>query len=77
MSEKEKKVFDQEISKDELESVSGGFWQSMDIDCHIQNTGFPNCRATVEEGSWCETNDACYELEVNYFPLHECDKAWR
>ena len=39
--------------------------------------GFPNCAATVEDGSWCATNDACYSGAVDYQGLIECKKAWR
>ncbi|MBR3016538.1 MAG: hypothetical protein IKH57_05590 [Clostridia bacterium] len=38
--------------------------------------GSTNCAATVEDGSWCGSNDACYEDEVNYMGLNDCAKAW-
>ncbi len=39
--------------------------------------GFPNCAATVEDGSHCGTNDACYNNTVDYRGLTDCAKAWR
>jgi len=39
--------------------------------------GFPNCAATVEDGSHCATNDACYSGAVSYQGLNDCAKAWR
>ena len=39
--------------------------------------GSTNCAATVEDGSWCGSNDACYEDEVNYMGLNDCAKAWK
>ena len=39
--------------------------------------GFPNCAATVEDGSHCANNDACYTTAVEYHPsLTDCKKAW-
>lgn len=38
--------------------------------------GFPNC-ATVEDGSRCERNDACYSTAVDYQGMTDCAKAWR
>ena len=39
--------------------------------------GFPNCAATVEDGSWCNSNDACYQSSVDYIDMKDCSKAWR
>ena len=39
--------------------------------------GFPNCAATVEDGSWCERNDACYNEAVIYDGRTDCAKAWK
>jgi len=39
-------------------------------------TFFPNCAATVEDGSWCSTNDACYEDAIWYVGMQSCPKAW-
>lgn len=38
---------------------------------------FPNCAATVEDGSWCWSNDACLEEAVVYVGMNSCTKAWR
>ena len=43
--------------------------------------GFPNCAATVEDGSWCVTNDACRSQAVEYKDIKgnqsdNCKKAW-
>ena len=43
----------------------------------IYEGSFPNCAATVEDGSWCGKNDACYGGQVNYKDMKECHKAWR
>ena len=37
---------------------------------------FPNCAATVEENSWCASNDACYLSAVVYIGMNKCSKAW-
>lgn len=39
--------------------------------------GFANCAATVEDGSWCGNNDACYGNAVMYTNMKNCAKAWR
>ena len=39
--------------------------------------GFPNCAATVEDGSWCDENDACTDFAVVYKGRVSCGKAWR
>lgn len=38
--------------------------------------GFPNCAATVEEDSWCSSNDACVFDDVRYTNMDSCNKAW-
>ena len=43
----------------------------------IYEGGFPNCIATVEEGSWCSTNDACFFDAIRYEGMVECTKAWK
>jgi hypothetical protein len=89
MSEEEKKVFDQEVSLDELDAVAGGVshrpgdcascnkctgWVYRDI---YGDNGFPNCAATVESGSHCDDNDACWQLAIKYNGMNDCSKAWR
>ena len=105
MSDQEKKVFAQEVSKDDLKAVTGGYtdfdprtdslkkqkqeakkdadrthcveiWQR-----NIYEGGFPNCAATVGDGSQCRTNDACYDDAVKYTGMDECHfinchKSW-
>ena len=39
--------------------------------------GFPNCAATVGDGSWCGSNDACFSSAVDYTNMKDCPKAWR
>ena len=45
--------------------------------------GFPNCAATVGDGSQCDANDACWSSAVAYrgmvggCTLNDCKKAWR
>ena len=106
MSDQEKKeqeIMNQEMSKDEMETVAGGGPGNWDCtgtensDCiqeHYKMTcdsgnslkygryfyrqdGSPNCAATVEEGSWCGSDDACYGNEVQYLGLTDCAKAWK
>ena len=57
-----------ELSLDELESVSGGYDRDYLTD---------GCSATVEPGSWCWSDDLCYEVDVTYFnrPLRHCEKC--
>jgi hypothetical protein len=43
----------------------------------IYDSGFPNCAATVDDGSWCEVNDACYNVSVVYKDMRDCHKAWK
>lgn len=82
-AEKEDNVLSQELSPDELEAVSGGDQDDDLKNCvryserNIYLGGFPNCAATVEDGSFCSSNDACYHSMVGYYILVECNKAWR
>ncbi len=81
-AEKEDEVLAQELSPDELEAVSGGDQDEDRKNCvryserNIYLGGFPNCAATVEDGSFCSSNDACYHSMVGYYILVECQKAW-
>lgn len=81
-AEKEDNVLSQELSPDELEAVSGGDQDDDRVNCvryserNIYLGGFPNCAATVEDGSFCGSNDACYHSMVGYYILQECQKAW-
>ena len=43
---------------------------------YIYEGGFPNCAATVGDGSWCTSNDACYWDAVMYIGMESCSKAW-
>ena len=85
---KKEEILDQEIELDELDSVVGGVrrnhgGRSTDENCtqthkrSIYEGGFANCAATVEDGSWCETNDACHYSAVKYQGMNDCSKAWR
>ena len=94
MSDQEKKeqeIMNQEMSKDEMETVAGGYicWASHNypLECSqgthekyvrpiLKPEGTVNCANTVEDGSHCEHNDACYENEICYYNLKECGKAW-
>ena len=77
-------VFKQEVSDDELEAVAGGKGSGGECNRNqardIYKGGFPNCAATVEEGSWCSSNDACITDAVRYWEMKnmvECNKAHR
>lgn len=88
MSENEKKVFEQEVSAEELNMVSGGSGSEtdpcvMELRRNIRaGKGFPNCAYSVEDGSWCRKNDACNSEAVVYTGMHnhcggmDCEKAW-
>ena len=81
----EKEVFIQEVSDEELQTVAGGVddcgWSEY-TNCstgdkrYIYSGGFPNCAATVEDGSWCGTNDACLQSDVDYQGMNDCERAW-
>ena len=83
-------VFQQNVSEEELTGTSGGKSETEDLvgepeyeHCtadyyrYIYRGGFPNCAATVEDGSWCWDSDACYGDGVVYKGMTECKKAWR
>ena len=57
-----------ELSVDELDSVSGGYDRDYLTD---------GCAATVEPGSWCWSDDYCYEFDVTYYnhPMGHCEKC--
>ena len=56
-----------ELSDDEMDAVAGGD----DIDLNREP-----CAATVENGSWCWSNDACKMFEVTYKNWWAvCDKS--
>ena len=43
----------------------------------INDPDFPNCAATVQDGSHCMDNDACFGINaVKYRGMHDCSKAW-
>ena len=88
MNEKEQEIFNQELSQDELDAITGGTdrdayncIQSWIRDIYgnreLNIYNFPNCAATVEDGSHCDTNDACWTFAVDYKNMKECRKAWR
>ena len=93
MSDQEKKeqeILNQEMSPDEMEDVAGGYCPNLHEhkQCNYGDAikygrpirkwnGTTNCAATVEDGSHCDTNDACYQSEVMYMGLQDCAKAWK
>lgn len=93
MKKKEDAIFAQTINEEELENVVGGNKRKKDPstpdNCSNEwqrdiygGDGFPNCGATVEDGSWCDSNDACNDLAVVYYNIDlcyvsDCHKAWR
>ena len=86
------KVMKSELSNEELSLTSGGdgcrFSEKCENDSYNNcsclqhrylrdNKGNINCAASVESGSWCLTNDACFEEQVHYRNRNKgCDKAW-
>ena len=88
----EEEVFLQSADYSELSGVAGGnsdddppSWWDKDTDNCVMNNardiyggkGFPNCAASVEDGSWCGTNDACIVQAISYYNRKECPKAWK
>ena len=81
---KEEEVFSQDVSAEELGTISGGSSIVLDGDDDTSNCvelqkrkiyggrGFPNCAATVESGSWCGKSDACTNYAVVYDDIHGC-----
>ncbi len=91
---KEKKIFAQEISDEDAAKIAGGEWDDQFQYCtenHYRriyprdgsDAGFPDCAASVEEGSHCGTNDACGQSAVVYTGFRvdclmlNCTKAWK
>ena len=93
MSDQEKKeqeIMNQEMSVDEMETVAGGdlfseliidiveFNKAEKIERNFYNPdGSYNCAATVEDGSWCKSNDACHKNQMVYVDMKDCSKAWK
>ena len=78
----ERAVFNQTVSAEELAEYSGGDSGDQAGCLIIQRRSiyygaFPNCAATVEDGSFCDLNDACFRGAVEYYPLYDCHKAWK
>ncbi len=83
----DERVLDQELSLDELEVAAGLYDEeyyknpSNCVNCYHKaiygGGGFANCAATVEDGSWCNENDACYDNSITYVGMKDCKKAWR
>ena len=91
-ADQEEAVLQQELSPDEMAAIAGGMAGAKDgADCdypqsiscysweqrYIYTGSFPNCAATVEDGSFCDTNDACYTAAVWYLGKKDCAKAWK
>ena len=82
----EKDILRQSLSDADLNEVSGG---SQDPDAFQVNCTrgqyrniyggkrFPNCAASVEDGSWCWTSDSCFSCAVLYTKTKECVMAWK
>ena len=93
---RESEVFKQDLSMEELDAIAGAADppdpSKPDVDrdnCYrgerrniYGGNGFPNCAATVEEGSLCGTNDACVSFAIKYTNMcgirgsDNCMKAW-
>lgn len=97
MSDQEKKVFSQEINREDLKAATGGKGGNDVVRCAEPQTknciseynrsmyggkGFPNCASTVEDGSDCWNNDACFKYAVIYTGMDKCNfadchRSWR
>ena len=86
-------ILAQELSESEMENSVGGVTNCpkqyekdrfLQNECKISATErwiyrkkFPNCAATVGDGSWCGSNDACYTSSIRYTGMKSCSKAWK
>lgn len=91
--DQEEAILAQEVSEEELKNVAGGgkcpTQAKTDVfganDCRSEGTTrwiyrrrFPNCASSVEDGSWCGSNDACYSYSsVHYTGMDDCSRAWK
>lgn len=80
-------ILKKELDEKELENVSGGCTFTCDPEwsnctqifqrsIKKPDGSFTNCAATVEDGSHCDRNDACYEQAIQYQFMKDCAKAW-
>ena len=60
-------------TKDADQANCSGFWHRP----LYGGGGFPNCAATVEDGSNCWRNDGCREDTVVYDGKTDCWRSWR
>ena len=85
---KEQKILNQEMDPEEMENVAAGIDDSSDDSDDVlfpkiikrnfyNEDGSINCAATVEDGSWCKSNDACYTNQMDYQGMKSCSKAWK
>ena len=85
MSDKEKKVFSQELDRDDLKATTGGkndgssCGETQYANCTNYHErpmyggrGFPNCASSVEDGSVCGDADACFSWSVVYQGMKGC-----
>lgn len=88
-AQREDDVLGQELSADEMAAATGGkhdgcnstmneCWNNVArmIQGMPGHRGFPDCAATVEDGSMCDTNDACWVSAVIYSNMEDCSRAW-
>ena len=54
------------VDDNELEAVSGG---------ELRNYGETGCAASVEEGSWCWSDDWCVDFDVLYENFDPCPEG--
>lgn len=83
---REEAVFQQALSEEELALASGGVkknpkntWDicQATVLWRIDDPSFPSCNATVEDGSWCISSDACYSNAITYENMKSCSRAWQ
>ena len=78
----DKHILGQALSDDDLSEVSGGTYDMANCTGDWEKNiyggkGFPNCAATVEDGSWCMSDDACFRSAIAYYNMKDCTKAWK
>ena len=73
MSEEQKKeILGKSIDADQLDQVTGGTAIACKLPECANISKRDDCKATVELGSWCGSNDACYVSDCDY---DGCTKA--
>ena len=69
--EQKKDILSQKVDEEQLEHATGGSSES-GSEC-TKDFKRDVCQATVEQGSWCSSNDACLIWDCTY---EDCSTAF-